>query len=351
MAETKTAEQVVKSMFNNSIPSWWSRSGNTYDLLLSFGTELSEAFTNNDGLHSEVHVETATGSYLDAIGKLFRLARFDEETDDNVRARIKAYWQAFSNGGTADGIVLALSVMTGIDTSDIAVNEQQEYMRLFMLDDCEATAAWAATNDANNLTLDTTTVFEGKGCLNFDANAGTDITVKRTASAFDFTDYATKHFGYRFYIPNLTSFTRLQIKFLDSAASYKTYYYSNVSEIGWQEVYVDLSATADASSGTLDWTDITDIEVGAIYSGAVAYTDFRTDFLTLDSYDYNMQIKVTFTIGPTFDLTILNGVTSVVNNAKAAGVYFEGDGDILIESEDSLFMTNVSEVNGIDNLG
>jgi hypothetical protein len=106
-------------------PSWWKTDSdsNTYGLMDSFVYEFDSFATEMDNMKLELYVETATGTYLDELGKLFKLGRRSGETDAQFRARIKAYWPGFSGGGTEDAIKSTVNKITGVPVTNITVTD------------------------------------------------------------------------------------------------------------------------------------------------------------------------------------------------------------------------------------
>jgi len=82
--------------------------------------ELEEQISN---LKKEIQISTATGKYLDDIGKLFNLTRENGESDNEFRARIKAFWPGFSGSGTLSDLKATISRMTGISEDSIDLVE------------------------------------------------------------------------------------------------------------------------------------------------------------------------------------------------------------------------------------
>jgi len=350
---TETSSQINERILTTYFPSWWDKSNNLSNLFLSYSEEFEELYTNFTGLRTEIDLDTMSGSFLDAFAKLFKLARGDGETDASLRSKVKAYWQAITGGATPAGIINAIGLLIGIDTSLIDVDEQNSYYSTFVLDPCEENGdgRFTATDDANNLTVDAVTYYEGAACINFDANAGTDITLTRTpVAADDFSDYETGYYlGFKMYIPNILGLTHIQVVLTDGAGATKTYLDYSVVESGWQKIHIELE-NPNSEVGTFDWTDVVSIDISAIYNGAVAYTDFRVDEYAFETYDYNMRIKIDVTYDGSFDLSLLNNVSTIVDSSKAAGIYYGGDGDVNIYSEDDIFLVNLSEYNEDDEI-
>jgi len=96
---------------------------NNYKFIKSFTTEFDNLDTNIDNLKKELQIDTMTGSYLDDFAKLFKLNRLTGESDDDFRARIKAYWTGATKGGTKNSIISAVIAATGLSESDITITE------------------------------------------------------------------------------------------------------------------------------------------------------------------------------------------------------------------------------------
>ena len=109
----------------NSLPSWWAKesNSNTYQFLLSFAEEFDDFDTEMSNMHDEIFIDTSSGTYLNELGRMFRLARRTGETDTEFRARILAYWPGFSGGGTKPSIADTINRITGVALTDITTVE------------------------------------------------------------------------------------------------------------------------------------------------------------------------------------------------------------------------------------
>lgn len=123
MAFTKTTSQIVQRVFEDFLPSWWDKTGVNLQVYTGLSGQISEITSNFDGLSNEISINTTSGNFLDEFGKLFKLARTVGESDESYRLRIKSYFQAFSGGGSSEGMKNAISLITGYPTSSITVTD------------------------------------------------------------------------------------------------------------------------------------------------------------------------------------------------------------------------------------
>ena len=94
---------------------------NNYNFFKSLKSSLDNITININGTENSIQLNTATGAYLDAIGKLFSLNRTTNESDTNFRARIKAYFQANIGGGSKPNMKDALANSFGVPEENITV--------------------------------------------------------------------------------------------------------------------------------------------------------------------------------------------------------------------------------------
>jgi hypothetical protein len=109
----------------NRLPNFWNKEkdSQTAHLIKSFSDELEDYTIEVNNLHSEIYVQTATGKRLDELGRLFKLSRKLNESDDAFRVRIIAYWPGFSGGGTIPAIKSTVNKITGIPEDQVEVEE------------------------------------------------------------------------------------------------------------------------------------------------------------------------------------------------------------------------------------
>ena len=118
---TTTSEQITRRIFDDSIPTFYSRTGNLYELLKSFADEHEIIYDNIAGLIQQININTMTGKFLDELGKIFNLSRDEGETDDQYRAKFRSFWVVLSGGGTLEGIKNAITLLIGINADDITI--------------------------------------------------------------------------------------------------------------------------------------------------------------------------------------------------------------------------------------
>ena len=116
----KTIEKLL-----DILPSYWAKHAatNTYEFLFSLALELDVVDVQITNLNSEIFIDTSTGTYLNGLARIFRLSRKSGETDNQLRARTKAYWPGFSGGGTLDAFKSTLNRITEVPESEITITE------------------------------------------------------------------------------------------------------------------------------------------------------------------------------------------------------------------------------------
>jgi len=94
---------------------------NNYNFFKSLKSSLDNITININGTENSIQLNTATGAYLNAIGKLFSLNRTTNESDTNFRARIKAYFQANIGGGSKPNMKASLANSFGVSEDEITI--------------------------------------------------------------------------------------------------------------------------------------------------------------------------------------------------------------------------------------
>ncbi len=96
---------------------------NNYNFLKSFAMINADLSDNILELEYAIQIDSASGSYLDDIGLLFRLSRNTDESDSDYRDRIKTYWLNYNRGGLKDNIISAYATFFGLDESKVSIDE------------------------------------------------------------------------------------------------------------------------------------------------------------------------------------------------------------------------------------
>lgn len=120
----QTVEQITQRIFDKSIPTFYDRTGNLKQLLDSLSEEYKTLYSNIDGLKEELNINTIDGTFLDDLGKLFRLSRLEGESDESYRAKIRSYWSVLTGGGTSEGIKSAIVLLVGVNEDDITITSE-----------------------------------------------------------------------------------------------------------------------------------------------------------------------------------------------------------------------------------
>lgn len=109
----------------SSLPSHMSddSSTNNYKFIYSFQATLNTILESITNLKLTIQIDTATGLALEDIGALFGVIRSSNENDENLRARIKSYFQSVLLAGTFEGLQKSLSNAFDLDEEDIEVEE------------------------------------------------------------------------------------------------------------------------------------------------------------------------------------------------------------------------------------
>lgn len=153
------------------------------------------------------------------------------------------------------------------------------------------TTNWIASSDANNVTTDINVFQYGGGSLNFDifqnvATSGALTSINR--GTFDWTQQQaanTALFKMSVYIPDITNFTSIALKFGSSATDY---YFTSITTqedgsafvVGWNQIALPM--TGAVVTGTPDITQIDYFQLMFDYTGAFVPTDgFRLNWLRL----------------------------------------------------------------------
>ena len=180
MTYTQAIEDIVKNIFNDYLPSFWEskESSNNYQIIKSFSATFSDFSAMMDSLYSQLSINTASGSYLDDIGLLFKLSREEGESDSTYRGRLKAYSQIFLNSGTSTGIKKALALMLDISESSIDVIDITDFKQQQFLANMETSESWTGTG----VSADTTHYYQGSQGRKLTSSGSGTITAELVRS-------------------------------------------------------------------------------------------------------------------------------------------------------------------------
>ena len=124
------ATEIIYKLLNE-LPEFYEKdeTTTTYQYMYSLALEFEDVEDTIDDLNSAIFVDTSTGQYLNDLARLFRLSRKSDETDAELRSRIKGYWPGFSGGGTIDAFKQTVNRITGVSIANVDVNEI-DFMKL-----------------------------------------------------------------------------------------------------------------------------------------------------------------------------------------------------------------------------
>ncbi len=114
------------------LPTFWKKSegSNNYKVCNAIGIELFNVSNEKLKLVLDIQVNTAEGTRLDDLGRLFRLTRNSEETDESFRARIKAHWLGWIGASTEDAIKNVIARTIGGEVADVTIT--QETLKIYV---------------------------------------------------------------------------------------------------------------------------------------------------------------------------------------------------------------------------
>ena len=109
----------------DNLPTYWKKDSTSknYKFITSFDDNFQDVSDQTANLKLTIQLNTSTGQALTDLGAIFALNRNADESDNDYRARIKAYWPGFSGGGTIVSIKQTVNRMTGIPEDDVNVIE------------------------------------------------------------------------------------------------------------------------------------------------------------------------------------------------------------------------------------
>lgn len=108
------------------LPAFWMKdeSSNNYKFFNSFADVLETVGTNITGLRASIHINTASGDYLDDLAALFKIYRESEESDESLRIKVLNFWSSLNRGGLIQNLVKIFAELLGIDESQVSYIEE-----------------------------------------------------------------------------------------------------------------------------------------------------------------------------------------------------------------------------------
>jgi soluble P-type ATPase len=115
------------------LPTFWMKdeNSNNYKFFKSFADVLETVGTNITGLRASIHINSATGRYLDDLAALFKIYRETEETDESLRIKVLNFWSSLNRGGLIQNLVKIFAELLGIEETEVSyVEEDAAVIRL-----------------------------------------------------------------------------------------------------------------------------------------------------------------------------------------------------------------------------
>lgn len=336
----KEQTEIVKEMFEFFLPDYWNRSGINEQVLNGYSSELSVLSKNISVMYDQLSIDTATGQSLDEFGFLFRFPRLLDESDTKYRAKLKAYYQIFLNSGTSVGIQKAIALLTGLDESDITVNEVKEFKNQLFVANMEPDETWTGTGvDVNNNIF-----YEGTQSLELTSAGANTITseLSRNLNLKLNLNTNVESFRFWYYFDDITKITEVALSFTDGTeTASKTI---DVSEFLTSSglFVVDKDDFTDTSD--VDWSAITGVQV-SIVTNAATFACF--DWIEFGTFASTLKFDVNVAVDDSLDIDLLNLISTVANIAKAAGTYYR---ELTFTSFNNYFLLGVSSANGEDKI-
>ena len=120
----------MKNIINilENYPNWWKRdlTSNNYKFVYSFNTSFDGFQNVLQSFKESWQINKATGNDLDKIANRYGLIRTKFDTDESLRSKIKSYLTILSGKGTIPDLQNILSFYTGLETTDITIEELRE---------------------------------------------------------------------------------------------------------------------------------------------------------------------------------------------------------------------------------
>lgn len=327
------------------------RNSNIIGFIKSFVNNFIKINDDIDKLKKSIFIDTAKGNELDDIARIFLLFRLEGENDVSFRSRIKSFYQVALASGTIDGIKKAISLLLNVSIDNIDITQILEYNQQQLVADMETDESWSVGtaepyiryNGTQSLKLDTV----GASYINTTLNKNINLDINGNNE--------NDMFKFWLYIEDLSAVNTIFVTFSDGINSAAIEFDANINSIlveGAQFIEFkksDLTVYGD----DIDWANITIIDLACMFgnTGAVYF-----DYMTMGMYGRNNKFNITIAIDENTELNALENILTVINNAKAAGVYYGGlyngtyYGQELFKSSDEVFRYNLSNYNSDDKL-
>lgn len=106
----------LEFMFDNiPRPFYKENDGNLYKILQPIAKELDDFVINLDKINDSRFIDTATEEHLNRLGQLINVRRFNNETDESFRGRIKSHIPSFIGGGSISAIKQVVNNYLGVE--------------------------------------------------------------------------------------------------------------------------------------------------------------------------------------------------------------------------------------------
>lgn len=331
---------IVKEMFEFFLPDYWNRSGMNEQVLNGYSAELSVLSKNISVMYDQLSIDTATGQSLDEFGFLFRFPRQPGEPDSRYRARLKAYYQIFLNGGTNIGIQKAIALLTDLDESDITVEEVREFKNQLFVANMEPGETWTGTG----VDVNTSIFYEGTQSLELSVYGAGVATADLSRNLNLKLNLNTNIESFRFwyYFDDITKITEVVLSFTDGTeTASKTI---DVSEFltSYGLFVVDKDDFTDTSE--IDWSAITGVQISIVANAA---TVACFDWIEFGVLANTLKFDINVAVDDSLDIDLLNLISTVANIAKAAGTYYR---ELTFTSFNNYFLLGLSSANGEDKI-
>ena len=321
------------------LPTFFKREeeSNNYKFINSLSSEYLILRNQIAGMKEAVQITTSSGTYLNDLAALFQLYRNPKETDEDLRARVLAYWESNVGGGTKDSIKNAVSSITGLSPASVTINQIKYFDDIFNIANFETTESWVGG------AADTTYWYLGDQARRISATGAATATSTLTDSwNASSEDPINDSFQFWLYVEDVTKITSIKLIFTDASTYTATGTITDFVDEG--QLFKVNKSEFVLSNVDFDWTGLTDIKFELISTATVFIT---VDDLNFGIYDYSMIFDLTVEIDADTDLGVLDLIPDIVDDTKSVGVYYR---ESALSSSDGVFLINLSDYNGVDTL-